>query len=50
MDIEKLIQAQNRHHVEVMKGNFDDGKEILGHLTAYACNSMMLYWQLKNKK
>lgn len=47
--IEGLRQATNRHHIEVMKGNYADGDEPFGHLLAYACNSMMLWEQLKNK-
>lgn len=47
--VEDLKQAINRHHIEVMKGNYQDGEELLGHIVSYACNSMMLWEQLKNK-
>ena len=46
IDIESLKQALNRHHVEIMKGNYNDTDE-LDHLTANACNLMMLWYQLK---
>lgn len=46
INIEELKQAINRHHIEVMKGNYKDGDEVLGHIVSYACNSMMLWEQL----
>lgn len=46
IDVEDLKQAINRHHIEVMKGNYKDGDEVLGHIISYACNSMMLWEQL----
>ena len=46
IDVEDLKQAINRHHIEVMKGNYKDGDELLGHVVSYACNSMMLWEQL----
>ena len=46
IDVEDLKQAINRHHIEVMKGNYKDGEEVLGHIVSYACNSMMLWEQL----
>lgn len=46
---EDLIQAINRHHIEVMDGNYSDGDREFGHIEAYACNAMMLWHQLKNK-
>lgn len=49
INIEELKQAINRHHIEVMKGNYKDGDEVLGHIVSYACNSMML-WEQLNKK
>ena len=49
IDIEELKQAINRHHIEVMKGNYKDGNEVLGHIVSYACNAMML-WEQLNKK
>lgn len=48
IDVKELIQAQNRHHIEVMKGNYKDGDEELGHLTSYMCNAMLIWHQLKN--
>jgi len=48
INIEDLKQAINRHHIEVMEGNYKDGDEELGHVVSYACNAMMLWWQLKN--
>jgi len=50
IDIDELKQAINRHHIEVMKDNYSDGEEALGHIVSYACNSMMLWEQLKDKK
>ena len=49
INIEDLKQAINRHHIEVMKGNYKDENEVLGHIVSYACNSMMLWEQLKEK-
>jgi hypothetical protein len=49
IDVEDLKDAINRHHIEVMKGNYKDGEEVLGHIVSYACNSMML-WEQLNKK
>lgn len=45
---EDLKQALNRHHIEVMKGNYKDGEEELGHVVSYFCNAMMLWHQLRN--
>ena len=49
INIQDLKDAINRHHIEVMKGNYQDGDEILGHIVQYACNSMMLWEQLRSK-
>jgi len=49
LDIQSLKDAINRHHIEVMKGNYKDGDEILGHIVQYACNGMMLWEQLREK-
>jgi len=49
IDVEDLKDAINRHHIEVMKGNYQDGNEILGHVVSYACNAMMLWEQLRDK-
>lgn len=48
IDIEELKQGINRHHVEVMDGIYKDGDDDLGHVVAYACNAMMLWYQLKH--
>lgn len=48
--IDDMKQAINRHHIEVMKGNYDDGEEFLGHIVSYATNSMILWGQLKLNK
>ena len=50
IDVEDLKDAINRHHIEVMKGNYQDGEEILGHVVSYACNAMMLWEQLRKNK
>lgn len=50
INVEDLKQAINRHHIEVMKGNYKDGDEVLGHIVAYACNSMMLWEQLNKNQ
>lgn len=50
LDVEELKQAINRHHVEVMDGVYRDGEEEFGHVVAYACNAMMLWYQLKHHK
>lgn len=47
--IENMKQAINRHHIEVMKGNYDDADEFLGHIVSYATNSMIL-WEQLNKR
>jgi hypothetical protein len=44
--VERLLQAQSRHFIEVMKGNYSDEQEY-GHLVALACNAMMIIYQLK---
>ena len=49
INVQDLKDAINRHHVEVMKGNYKDGDEIFGHIVQYACNSMMLWEQLRSK-
>lgn len=49
MDVDKLKQALLRHTVEVMKGNYDDTIK-LDHLSAIACNAMMLCYQLKHSE
>lgn len=50
IDVTELLQALNRHHIEVMKGNYDDGEEKLGHILSYFCNAMMIWHQLKNHR
>ena len=46
MDVEKLKQAYFRHTIEIMNSNYKDGDEEIGHITAAACNLMMIYEQL----
>ena len=46
MDVDKLKQALFRHTIDVMRGVYDDTSE-LDHLSAIACNAMMLWYQLK---
>lgn len=48
IDIEEIKQALNRHHIEVMKGNYKDGEDELGHVVSYMNNAMILWHQLKN--
>ncbi len=50
MDVEKLTEALKRHAFEVFTGNYKDGEDPFGHITALACNSMMIWRQLKNKE
>jgi hypothetical protein len=50
INVQELKDAINRHHIEVMKGNYQDGEEALGHIVSYACNSMMLWEQLNKNK
>lgn len=52
MDIESLKQALLRHTIEVMKGNYTDIEDYdhnwLWHIMWIACNSMFLFYQLRN--
>lgn len=50
MEPDNIKQAINRHHIEVMKGNYDDGDVFLDHIVAYATNSMILWHQLKKNE
>jgi len=46
--MESLKQALFRHTLEIMKGNYlDDGQE-LGHIAAATANLMMIHFQLEN--
>jgi hypothetical protein len=47
IDTDKLKQSLFRHVIEVMKGNYTDSNEELGHLTAIALNAMFINYQLK---
>lgn len=47
IDIEEIKQALFRHTIEVMKGNFEDDKRVLGHLEAIAVNTMIINYHLK---
>lgn len=44
---EELIQANIRHMIEILNGNFEDEGREFGHLEALACNAMMINYQLK---
>jgi len=47
-DVEAIKQALFRHTLEIMKNNYvDDGQE-LGHIAAATANLMMIFYQLKN--
>ncbi len=49
-NIEDLKQALFRHILSIMKGEYiDDGQE-LGHIGAATANLMMIYYQIKNNK
>lgn len=48
IELEGLKQALTRHFVEVMKGNYQDDDQELGHLSAIALNAMMIWYQLKH--
>lgn len=48
LDVEELNQALIRHFIEVQKGNYHDDGNVYGHLTALACNAMMMIYQLKS--
>jgi hypothetical protein len=48
IDTEKLIQPLIRHFVSVMKGEYEDDGDPVGHLHAIALNAMMLTYQIKN--
>jgi len=49
-DLDKLKQALLRHVLEVLKGNYADGEDELGHLEAIALNAQFLNYQIKNIK
>lgn len=49
IDIEELKQANMRHNMEIMKGNYTDEGVELDHLVALSLNAMMLYFQIKNQ-
>lgn len=48
IEIEGLKQALTRHFIEIMKGNYKDEDQELGHLTALSLNAMMIWYQLKH--
>lgn len=50
MDINLLKQSLLRHVLEVMKDNYADDGDELGHLSAIALNAQFLYYQLKTLK
>ena len=47
IELEELNQALIRHFIEVQKQNYKDNEDEYGHLTALACNAMMMIYQLK---
>ena len=49
IDIDQLKQSLFRHCMEVMKDNYEDEGDALGHLEAIAINAMIINYQLKNK-
>ena len=48
IDIEGLSQANFRHTIEVMDGNYSDEDKEFDHVVALACNAMMIWYQLKH--
>jgi len=48
MDINLLKQSLLRHTIEVLKNNYQDDEDDLGHLSAIALNAQFLHYQLKN--
>lgn len=46
--VDRLKQSLIRHTMEILKGNYKDGDEELGHLYSIALNAMMLTYQLKH--
>lgn len=50
IELEELNQALIRHFIEVQKQNYKDNDDEYGHLTALACNVMMMIYQLKTFK
>lgn len=48
MNINLLKQSLLRHTIEVLKDNYQDDEDDLGHLSAIALNAQFLYYQLKN--
>ena len=49
IDIDQLKQSLFRHCIEVMKDNYEDEGDALGHLEAIAINAMIINYQLKHK-
>jgi len=48
IEIDKLTNALMRHTIEVMKGNYEDEGDKLGHLDAIAVNAMIIKYQLEH--
>lgn len=46
--VARLKQSLIRHVMEVLKGNYKDGADELGHLYSIALNAMMLNYQIKH--
>ena len=50
MNIDLLKQSLLRHTIEVLKNNYQDDGDDLGHLSAIALNAQFLHYQLKNNQ
>jgi hypothetical protein len=50
INVEELKQSLFRHTLEVMKGNYKDKDEELGHIIACALNAMFIFYQENNNK
>lgn len=48
-EIERYINALERHLIEVKKGNFIDDESGCSHLAHLSCNAMFLHYLTKNK-
>jgi len=50
MDVNELKKALMRHTLEILKGNYEDDGDRLGHLSAIALNAMFLSYQIEKYK
>lgn len=48
-EIERYINALERHLIEVKKGNFTDSESGYSHLAHISCNAMFLHYFTRNK-